>query len=170
MITDIEYGLLPCPICGKRFHRTNLHFYNDEGELIGDMESATDLDNITDPCNAVSYEVMKGMTKLDLQQAVGVYLDCIDEVSTVAVVCECGFGMSFDRWKSDYPDQGWFAEFEDAVNRRSVKAIETTLNHIIDHACRGPIRQRYQDALIALLEVEKIRKEQEEVWGNDDTF
>lgn len=162
MITDIEYGLLPCPICGKRFRRSNLHFYNDEGELIGDMESATDLDNITDPCNAVSYEVMKSMTKLDLQQAVGVFLDCIDEVSTVAVVCECGYGMSFDRWKSDYPDQGWFMEFEGAVNRRSVKAMETTLKHIIDHACGGPLRQRYQDALSAIQSVRRMQEGQEE--------
>ena len=161
-MTDIEYGLLPCPICGKRFHRTNLHMYNDEGELIGDMESATDLDNITDPCNAVSYETMKGMSKLDLRQAVGVYLDSIDEVSTVAVVCECGYGMSFDRWKSNYPDQGWFAEFEDAVNRRSVKAMETTLNHLVDKLPGGPLHQRYQDALTAIQSVRRMQEGQEE--------
>ena len=161
-MTDIEYALLPCPICGKRFHRTNIRFYNDESELIGDMESATDLDNITDPCNAVSYETMKGMSKLDLQQAVGVYLDCIDEVSTVAVVCECGYGMSFDRWKSNYPDQGWFAEFEDSVNRRSVKAMETTLNHLVDKLPGGPLRQRYQDALTAIQSVRRMQEGQEE--------
>ncbi len=163
-----EYDLMPCPCCGRRLKGDDIHFFDEMGELIGDMEMVTDFDHITNPRNAVhpdDYDHLSKFAAEDLRQVVQVYQESVEAVSTIVVTCTwCGFGMSFDRWKSNYPDEGWTETFLEYVNRRSVKAMETTLKHIIDHACGGPVRQRYMDALIALMEIEKIRKEHEEMW------
>ena len=160
-----EYDLVPCPCCGRRLRGDDIHFYDEMGELIGDMEMVTDFDHITNPRNAVhpdDYDHLSKFAEEDLRQVVQIYQESVEAVSTVAVICTCGFGMSFDRSKSCYPDEGWTEAFLEHVNRRSVKAMETTLNHVIDKLPGGPLRQRYQEALTAIQSVRRMQEGQEE--------
>lgn len=153
---------LPCPYCGRKLTTDDLRFFDEESYL-GDMEMVHDFDHILDPSNSAIPEDWRGMDEEDRQGVGKIYQETVEAVEDIQLHCTCGASVTVDRWKTCYPEEGWLEEFEDEVNRRSIKAMETTLNHIIDRSCGGDVRRAYQDALTALQEVRKLQMEQAEV-------
>lgn len=152
---------LPCPYCGRKLTVKNLRFF-DADSYIGDMENISDFEHILDPRNSSIPEDWEGMDEADREVAGQNYKEAVEAVEEIQLFCTCGAFVAIDRWRTCYPEEGWLEHIEWLVNRRSVRAMETTLNHIIDRACGGPVRQRYQDALTALQEVRRLQERHEE--------
>lgn len=162
-MTSVKYDLLPCPCCGCRFDERYIHFYTDEGELLGDLEMISDFDHITNPRNAIWLEDWDKIDEADRDQIVRTYLSEVEEVNTVAVVCPfCGFSKPFNVEASFLEDERWFQWFADEVNRRSEKAMEVALQHSVDVLADGPVRRAYQNALSALQAIPEVIKQADE--------
>lgn len=153
---------LPCPYCGRKLTTSNLRFFDEESYL-GDMEAVSDFEHIRDPRNSIWPEEWDKMDKLERARINGIYQETVEAVEDIELHCPCGASVTVNRWKTCFPDEGWLEEFEDEVNRRSVRAMVTTLNHIIDRSCGGDVRRAYQDALTALQNVRRLQMEQAEV-------
>ncbi len=159
-MTSVKYDLLPCPCCGCRFNERDIHFYTDEGELLGDLEMISDFDHITNPRNAIWPEDWDKMDEADRDQIVKTYLSEVEEVYTVAVLCPfCGFSKPFSVGASFLEDERWFQWFVDEVNRRSERAMEVALQHSVDVLADGPVRRAYQAALSALQAIPGVVKQ-----------
>lgn len=160
---------LPCPYCGRALTTRDLRIF-DQDSYLGDMEMVHDFEHILDPSNACIPEDWEGMDEEDRQRVGKLYQETVETVEDIQLHCTCGASITVDRWKTCYPEEGWLEEFEFLVNRRSVRAMETTLNHLIDKLPGGLLRQRYQDALTALQAVRRIQEGQEkfeEIMGEE---
>lgn len=125
--------LLPCPVCGRQLGPRDIHWWDNDGEYIGDLEMIHDLDDLLDPSNGAHPEDWARMDEQDRRVVGSVYLESLRAVETISVYCDCGYRMKVDRWKfPSFPEEGWLAEFEDEVNARSLIAMLQSLDLIVE--------------------------------------
>lgn len=173
--------LLPCPFCGTRHDCRNIRFTDVFGDFIGDLQTIHDFEHVRDPSNAAWPEDWERMSEEDRAQVSKVYLESIDGVDRIGIVCACcGAYHDIEAGLVGFPEEGWAENFRIVSNARSLPAMEVAMKYAIDELSPGPVRSQYQAVLDALQAIPEVIKEdcdqaeEDERWldmrGDDDDF
>ncbi len=111
-------GFRPCPICGRRLTMNDIHFYDSDGERIGDLKTMHDFEHAEDPSNIARPEEWAEMAEPDRRQASEIYAEALSAVEAITATCNCGYCMMIDAWDIGFPDAGWVDGFKAKANRR----------------------------------------------------
>ena len=105
----------PCPMCGKRLTARDIIFVDEEGYLIGDLDSVYDFEDLCNPINII----YNGETDDEERKRIETYHGyAVDAIDHVFIECSCGF-MYVSNTAHDYRDEGWFEQFKKEANRRA---------------------------------------------------
>lgn len=150
---------LPCPFCGTRHDSRSIRFTDVFGDNIGDLQTIHDFEHVRDPSNAAWPEDWERMSEEDRQQVSKVYLESIEGVDRIGIVCACcGAYRSVEADLVGFPAEGWVENFRLVANVRSLSAIEVAL----EDAIPGPVKRQYQevlDTLRGILDDEEMQEE-----------
>ena len=151
-MTSIKYDLLPCPFCGASHSVRDIRFYDECGDLFGDLSMIHDFEHILDPSNSTWPEEWENLDEVDRERIVKSYLECIEGVVYITLACSnCGGSYSVDRCDTNFPEEGWFEDFIDEVDDRSMFALIATLDRYASETTREPLHEdlvKARDAVI----------------------